>query len=75
MKKLKKESNGGKENLDDDEPLSSGKEFYYLGCTAVVCLITKHDIYCANAGDSRCMIYRNKNVEDMSEDHKPDNRD
>ena len=38
----------------------------------MVCLITETEIYCANAGDSRCMIYRKGAVENLSEDHKPE---
>jgi protein phosphatase 1G len=28
----------------------------YTGCTACVALITETEIYCANAGDSRCVL-------------------
>lgn len=41
----------------------------------MVCLVTETEVYCANAGDSRCMIYRNKAVEDMSHDHKPESEE
>lgn len=45
----------------------------YVGCTAVVCLITQTDIYVANAGDSRCVVEVSGKAEAMSEDHKPNN--
>ena len=28
----------------------------YTGCTACVALLTDSEIYCANAGDSRCVL-------------------
>lgn len=43
------------------------------GCTACVALITKDAIYCANSGDSRCVLARGIKAVEMSEDHKPDN--
>lgn len=56
------------------------------GCTANVCLITKNEIYCANAGDSRSVaafldgktffdIGKTKklNSKALSTDHKPEN--
>lgn len=48
----------------------------FTGCTATVCLITKDQIYCANAGDSRSVLGRSngpKMCEELSEDHKPEN--
>ena len=29
-------------------------------------------LYCANAGDSRCVLAVNGKAEDMSQDHKPE---
>ena len=43
-----------------------------IGCTACVALITKSDIYVANAGDSRSVLCRGLTAIAMSEDHKPD---
>ena len=43
-----------------------------MGCTACVVLITKKEIYVANAGDSRCVMCKNGIAIGMSEDHKPD---
>lgn len=43
------------------------------GCTACVALITNDTIYCANSGDSRCVLSRKGSAVELSEDHKPDN--
>jgi len=45
----------------------------FAGCTANVCLIMKGTIWCANAGDSRTILWSNKKVKALSEDHKPEN--
>jgi len=45
----------------------------FAGCTANVTLIHKNVVYCANAGDSRTILWSNKKVIPLSEDHKPDN--
>ena len=42
------------------------------GCTATCILITKNEIYCANAGDSRSVLSRKGKARALSEDHKPD---
>lgn len=45
----------------------------FAGCTANVVLVTKTDIFCANAGDSRCYIFtRDNQCIPLSQDHKPD---
>lgn len=42
------------------------------GCTAIVVLITKTEMYCANAGDSRAYVYEaDGKATPMSFDHKP----
>lgn len=51
---------------------STGNIAHSVGCTAICALITPTEIYVANAGDSRCVMYRGHTVE-LSEDHKPDN--
>lgn len=44
------------------------------GCTAIVCIVTRKYIVCANVGDSRSVLSRNDGTtEAMSEDHKPNN--
>ena len=45
----------------------------FAGCTANVVLITKTEVYCANAGDSRAYIFsKTGEVIPLSTDHKPD---
>lgn len=44
----------------------------FAGCTANVCIMTKTEIYCANAGDSRALLYSNEGILPLSKDHKPD---
>lgn len=43
------------------------------GCTANVCLISPTEVYCANAGDSRTIVFdADGTVVPLSHDHKPD---
>ena len=42
------------------------------GCTACVVLITETEIFCANAGDSRCVLSNSGKAIEMSIDHKPE---
>lgn len=45
----------------------------YAGCTANVCIVTNGQIFCANAGDSRAILYTtDSNTIALSKDHKPD---
>ena len=44
------------------------------GCTANVVMLKGDTIYCANAGDSRGVICNNGIAENLSEDHKPDDK-
>mmetsp|Transcript_26528 Transcript_26528/g.33081 ORF Transcript_26528/g.33081 Transcript_26528/m.33081 type:complete len:89 (+) Transcript_26528:326-592(+) len=56
-----KESNNG---------LADGETF--AGCTSTVVLITRNEVYCANAGDSRTVLASRGAAKDLSIDHKPD---
>lgn len=42
-----------------------------VGCTAVACLVRRHDIIVANAGDSRVVLSSQGRAIDLSQDHKP----
>lgn len=44
----------------DEERVESPMLQNYTGCTATVVLITPENIFCANAGDSRCVLARSK---------------
>ncbi|XP_018917865.2 protein phosphatase 1G isoform X3 [Bemisia tabaci] len=69
------------EDSDDDEDLEDDDDDGFCGkekvgedsgCTAVVALIHKDTLYVANAGDSRCVVSRNREAVEMSFDHKPE---
>ena len=58
--------------------MASGQTFdrgelaYQAGCTSCVAIITKQEVYVANAGDTRCVIATKGVAKDLSVDHKPD---
>jgi len=52
--------------------VESDNVLYMGGCTSVVVFIKNDNIYCANAGDSRCVLSRNNIAYPLSSDHKPD---
>jgi serine/threonine protein phosphatase PrpC len=56
----------------DDEGKMDYQTESFAGCTACVAIIAKNQIICANAGDSRCVLFSNKQAIALSEDHKPD---
>lgn len=44
------------------------------GCTANVVIVTPTQIFVANAGDARCVLWqKNGEMKSLSEDHKPEN--
>jgi serine/threonine protein phosphatase PrpC len=60
----------GKKELASFTGSEAGESF--AGCTATTMLVTPTEIYCANAGDSRTVMSRDKKAVPLSEDHKPD---
>lgn len=57
-----------------DMKLSEIPAFHSEGGTAIICvLLAKGEIICANAGDSRAVLYRGTTVIPLSSDHKPSN--
>ena len=45
----------------------------YAGCTANVSIVTRSEVICANAGDSRSIVlWEDMTVSALSKDHKPD---
>ncbi len=54
-------------------PRSEGEDLAAgVGCTACVALLTRSEVYVANAGDSRSVLSRKGAAVAMSEDHKPE---
>lgn len=63
-----KGDNGGEAGGVEDLQLDA------KGCTANVVMIKGDTIYCANAGDTRAVICNNGVAENLSEDHKPEDK-
>jgi len=60
--------------LGIDEDLRRDVPYETSGCTAVTLLITKYNrLFCANAGDSRCVLSCKGVAIPLSFDHKPTN--
>jgi len=64
----------GREELSRIQQQASGipSPDTFAGCTSAVVLITRTEVYCANAGDSRTVLAFRGNAKDLSVDHKPD---
>lgn len=59
--------------LGDPHGQENGSEsLSYAGCTANVVIISKTEIICANAGDTRSVLSKKGKSKDLSIDHKPD---
>lgn len=61
-----------KRDLPDNYEVRPEEIECMAGCTAVVALIKKNQLFVANAGDSRCVLARGGRAIEMTIDHKPD---
>lgn len=75
---------GDEEKLEDEddededmeeEDLDTGDGPDGMGCTSVIALVcgSENQVFCANLGDSRCILTRDSRALAMSRDHKPTN--
>lgn len=72
MDEMLQTENGIKELLSFQKNRTNNR--VYSGCTALVIFITGGLLYVANAGDSRCLLFRkNGDIYVMNEEHKPGN--
>lgn len=70
---LMKLLSGGEEAKTPEDRSEESFMLDSKGCTANVVLIKDNEIFCANAGDSRCVLASEGKAIDLSDDHKPDN--
>jgi len=63
------------ERTDQDFCTLASAEFLDDGSTAVVAFIKDNVVWCANAGDSRCILSRGAIAVPLSDDHKPNRPD
>ncbi|CCW70655.1 unnamed protein product [Phytomonas sp. Hart1] len=59
--------------MEVDRYLHTSGEAYRSGSTAVVLYVKGDEVYCANAGDSRCVLCKDSEAYPLSLDHKPFN--
>lgn len=59
-------------SMSQGAAFDGGDLAYQAGCTACLAILTKTEIYVANAGDTRCVIASGGKAKDLSNDHKPD---
>lgn len=57
--------------MNTDEKLRVSEEDFTSGSTANICLICPTQYICANIGDTRCVLARNKESIPLSFDHNP----
>lgn len=81
LEELEEEEAVDDDDMDDEEQAASSSAWANgqgpdgMGCTAVVALVRgggKPEVFCANAGDSRCVLARGERAKNMSRDHKPE---
>lgn len=81
LEDLEEEEAVDDDDMDDEEQAASSSAWANgqgpdgMGCTAVVALVRgggKPEVFCANAGDSRCVLARGERAKNMSRDHKPE---
>jgi len=68
----KNANNGEKSNPFFSSGGEDDNVAFFAGCTACAALITKTEIYVANAGDSRCVASKKGVALELSIDHSPD---
>ncbi|EGR33249.1 protein phosphatase 2c, putative [Ichthyophthirius multifiliis] len=74
MDELLESNEGQKQLIEILEQKDKNKKNSNAGCTANIVLIANQNLYVANAGDARALLYSNGQPVRMSEDHKPENQ-